>query len=92
VGDRLLVKSGTSVVQARLTSLEGRRDLDTFRLEPADRLELNDIGLARIDTGSPLALDEFTSHRRSGAFLLIHPQDGSTLAAGIVRSIERLVS
>ncbi len=89
VGDRLLVKSGTSIVQARVSSLEGRRDLDTFGLEPADRLELNDIGLARIETGTPLPLDEFTTHRRSGAFLLIHPQDGGTLAAGIVRSIER---
>ena len=92
VGDRLLVKSGTSIVQARVSSLEGRRDLDTFRLEPAERLELNDIGLAHIETGAPLALDEFTIHRRSGAFLLIHPQDGGTLAAGIVRSIERPVS
>ena len=91
-GDRLLVKSGTSIVQARVSSLEGRRDLDTFRLEPAERLELNDIGLAHIETGAPLALDEFTIHRRSGAFLLIHPQDGGTLAAGIVRSIERPVS
>jgi sulfate adenylyltransferase subunit 1 len=92
VGDRLLVKSGTSIVQARVLSLEGRRDLDTFGLEPAERLELNDIGLAHLETGSPLALDEFTTHRRSGAFLLIHPQDGGTLAAGIVRSIERPVS
>ncbi len=92
VGDRLLVKSGTSIVQARVSSLTGRRDLETFGLEPADRLELNDIGLARIETGSPLALDEFSTHRRSGAFLLIHPQDGSTLAAGIVRSIEGPVS
>ncbi len=92
VGDRLLVKSGTTIVQARVSSLEGRRDLDTFALEPADRLELNDIGLARIETGAPLALDAFTTHRRSGAFLLIHPQDGGTLAAGIVRSIERPVS
>ncbi|XAO67641.1 GTP-binding protein [Diaminobutyricibacter sp. McL0608] len=92
VGDRLLVKSGTSIAQARISSLLGRRDLDTFGLEPADRLELNDIGLARLETGSPLALDVFSTHRRSGAFLLIHPQDGSTLAAGIVRSIERPVS
>ncbi len=92
VGDRLLVKSGTSVAQARVSSLTGRRNLDTFALEPAERLELNDIGLALIETGSPLVLDEFSSHRRSGAFLLIHPQEGTTLAAGIVRSIERPVS
>ncbi|HEV7184727.1 MAG TPA: GTP-binding protein [Leifsonia sp.] len=89
VGDRLLLKSGTSVAQARVTSLAGRRNLDTFGLEPAETLELNDIGLASIAIGSELPLDEFTDHRRSGAFLLIHPQDGATLAAGIVRSVER---
>jgi len=89
VGDRLLLKSGTSVAQARVTSLAGRRNLDTFGLEPAESLDLNDIGLASIAIGSELPLDEFTDHRRSGAFLLIHPQDGATLAAGIVRSVER---
>ena len=31
-----------------------------------------------------LAVEPYAAHRRAGAFLVIHPHDGATLAAGIV--------
>ena len=31
-----------------------------------------------------LPVEEYAAHRRAGAFLVIHPQTGATLAAGIV--------
>ncbi|MCL2516716.1 MAG: GTP-binding protein, partial [Microbacteriaceae bacterium] len=83
-GQRVLVKYGTATVQAIVTELQGRRDLDTLALEPADSLAINDIGQARLRLASPLALVPYAEHRRNGAFVVIHPQDGATLAAGTV--------
>ncbi|MGA0566680.1 sulfate adenylyltransferase subunit 1 [Rathayibacter sp. KR2-224] len=83
-GARVLVKYGTSTVQAIVASLEGRRDLETLELESAERLEVNDIGSARLRLASALPLLPYSVHRRAGAFVVIHPQDGATLAAGIV--------
>ena len=83
-GARVLVKSGTSTVQALVPEIVGRRDLDSLALEPADRLEVNDIGQVRVRLAADLPVEEYAAHRRAGAFLVIDPQSGATLAAGIV--------
>ncbi|HEY9425465.1 MAG TPA: sulfate adenylyltransferase, partial [Microterricola sp.] len=83
-GARVLVKFGTSTVQAILTTVSGRRNLDTLAIEEASGLDINDIGHADIRLASALPVEEYAVNRRAGAFLVIHPQDGATLAAGIV--------
>jgi sulfate adenylyltransferase subunit 1 len=85
-GARVLVKHGTATVLARVAAVEGRLDLDTFRTGPAEQLELNDIGRVAIRLSVPLPLEPYAAHRRTGAFLLIDPQDGATLAAGMTRN------
>ncbi|MGL4339130.1 MAG: sulfate adenylyltransferase subunit 1 [Rhodoglobus sp.] len=83
-GARVLVKWGTATVQAIIGEVTGRRNLDTLALEEATVLEANDIGEASIRLSSALPIEPFALNRRAGAFLVIHPQDGATLAAGIV--------
>ena len=83
-GARVLVKFGTSTIQAIVPEITGRRSLDTLAIEAADGLEVNDIGQATVRLASALPLETYAENRRSGAFLVIHPQDGATLAAGIV--------
>jgi sulfate adenylyltransferase subunit 1 len=83
-GARVLVKFGTATVQALITQVTGKRNLDTLRLEPATGLGANDIGDASIRLAAELPIEPFSANRRAGAFLVIHPHDGSTLAAGIV--------
>jgi len=85
-GARVLVKFGTATVQALVSAITGRRNLDTLALEPAPTLEVNDIGQATVRLSAALPLEPYTENRRSGAFLVINPQDGATLAAGIVLS------
>lgn len=87
-GARVLVKFGTALLQAMIPEITGRLDLDTLALEPArdaeHGLEINDIGRAVLRLASELPIEKYAVNRRSGAFLVIHPQDGATLAAGIV--------
>jgi sulfate adenylyltransferase subunit 1 len=85
-GARVLVKFGTATVQAIVTEVTGRRDLDTLALERASVLEVNDIGQATVKLSAALPIEPYAENRRAGAFLVIHPQDGATLAAGIVDS------
>jgi len=39
----------------------------------------------RVILGSPLPVEDYGARRRTGAFCLIDPQDGNTVAAGTVR-------
>jgi len=87
-GDRVLVKFGTATVQAIVSEVTGKRDLDTLDITPASALEVNDIGEARIKLAAELPIESFEINRRSGSFLVIHAQSGATLAAGIVVSAD----
>jgi sulfate adenylyltransferase subunit 1 len=84
-GQKVLVKHGTRTVQALVRNVSGKLDLASFKLEAASNLELNDIGHAQLRLAAPLPLENYLHHRRTGAFLVIDPLDGNTLAAGLVK-------
>jgi sulfate adenylyltransferase subunit 1 len=82
---RVLVKSGAKTVQAVVTELRTRFDEQKLATdESPETLTLNEIGQVSLRTAEPLPVDRYTSHGRTGAFLVIDPADGTTLAAGLV--------
>ncbi len=83
-GTRVLLKHTTNVVPAIVRDVVGRLDLDRAELDPAERLELNDIGRVTLRLAKPIAAEEYLTSKRTGAFLLINPSDGYTVAAGMV--------
>ncbi|KAA2266081.1 sulfate adenylyltransferase [Solihabitans fulvus] len=84
-GARLLVKHGTRTVQAIVTELVSVLDEQKLSsVDGPDQLRLNEIGRVRLHTAEPLPIDLYTASRRTGAFLVIDPTDGGTLAAGMV--------
>ncbi|GGT82662.1 MULTISPECIES: sulfate adenylyltransferase subunit 1 [Streptomyces] len=84
-GDRVLLRHGTAVVKALVRSLDSVLDLETLRRLPGPgALRANDIGRVTLRTASPLPLDDYADHRRTGSFLLVDEVDGGTLTAGMV--------
>jgi sulfate adenylyltransferase subunit 1 len=84
-GQKVLVKSGAKTVQAVVTELRTRFDEQKLSTqENPETLTLNEIGQVSLRTAEPLPVDRYTSHGRTGAFLVIDPADGTTLAAGLV--------
>ena len=84
-GARVLIKHGTKAVQGIVDEIIDRRDLDSLGHVPADRLEANEIGRARIRLAEALPVEPYAVSRHSGSFLVIRPSDGHTIAAGTVR-------
>jgi sulfate adenylyltransferase subunit 1 len=85
-GARLLLKHGTRTTQAIVGALHDRLDTDTLTRSVPDTLEINDIGRVSIRTADKLPVDDYADNRATGAFLLIDPPTGNTLAAGLVGS------
>jgi sulfate adenylyltransferase subunit 1 len=83
-GARVLIKHGSRTVQGLVGAITGRLDLASFSEGPAADLGLNDIGTVHIRLASALPVEDYERQRRTGAFLVIDPVDGNTLAAGIV--------
>ncbi|MGY0019350.1 sulfate adenylyltransferase subunit 1 [Streptomyces sp. YJ-C3] len=72
VGQRVLVRHTTRTVRAVVKSLGDERQLTA-----------NDLGQVVLRTAAPLALDAYAEVRRTGAFLIVDPADGTTLTAGM---------
>jgi sulfate adenylyltransferase subunit 1 len=84
-GARVLVKHGARTVQAIVGELRARFDEQNLAsVDSPDSLELNEIGRIVLRTSEPIPVDDYSSSRRTGAFLVIDAGDGGTLAAGLV--------
>ena len=84
-GARLLVKHGARTVQALAQEITARFDEQTLSsVEGPESLELNDIGRVVLRTSEEIPVDDYGTSPRTGAFLVIDPKDGDTLAAGMV--------
>jgi sulfate adenylyltransferase large subunit len=83
-GDRLRVKHTTRSTPARITAVRGRLDVNELRVEGADELVNNDIGVIELTTAVPLAVDPYTTDRITGSFVLVDEGTNATVAAGMV--------
>jgi sulfate adenylyltransferase subunit 1 len=84
-GARVLVKHGTRTVPAVVDQLHSRFDEQTLTsLDTPVSLSLNDIGRVTVRLSEHLGVDDYGTSPRTGAFLVIDPQDGDTLAAGLI--------
>ena len=88
VRDLVLAQHGSALVRAMVVAIDGVLDvaLPGGTLEssmfPAEEFRLNDIGVVHLQLASPLPIEPYSSHRATGAFCLVDPHDGNTLAAG----------
>ncbi|GAA1076107.1 MULTISPECIES: sulfate adenylyltransferase subunit 1 [Tsukamurella] len=84
IGARLLLKHGTRTTQAIIGGVDAVFDEQNLTVAPGDGLELNQIGRISVQTAEPIVADDYDKNREMGSFLLIDPQSGNTLAAGLV--------
>jgi sulfate adenylyltransferase subunit 1 len=84
-GARLLLKHGTRTVQAIVGAVTHRLDTDSLSVvEDPGELGINDMGQVSLTVSEPLPLDPYDEIAATGSFLLVDPQAGDTLAAGLV--------
>jgi sulfate adenylyltransferase large subunit len=83
-GRRLRLKHTTRLTPAHIVSVDSRLDVGSLELEPAGRLGANEIGVARLAVGTPLAVDPYRANRMTGSFVVIDEQTNATVAAGMV--------
>jgi sulfate adenylyltransferase subunit 1 (EFTu-like GTPase family) len=83
-GDRLKLKHTTRVTPVVVESVEGIFDVNELEVRDASALRENDIGVVRLRTATPLALDTYRVDRITGSFVLIDELTFATVAAGMV--------
>jgi len=84
-GKKYFLKHSTQTVQAVVTSLDHRVDIQTYETEPEPaELAMNGIGEIRLRTSKPLIYDGYLTNRLTGSFILIEQGSNQTVAAGML--------
>jgi sulfate adenylyltransferase subunit 1 len=79
------IKHGTKQTAAKITKIESLLDINTQERREADALKLNDVARIALTVQQPLAADDYTDSRATGAFILIDEVTHQTVAAGMIR-------
>ncbi|MDB5505951.1 MAG: bifunctional enzyme CysN/CysC [Devosia sp.] len=83
-GRSYLLKIGSQVVPATITSIKFRTNVNTLEHTAATKLDLNEVGTVTIATDKPIAFDSYITGGQTGAFILIDRMSNATLGAGVI--------
>jgi sulfate adenylyltransferase large subunit len=83
-GDRLRLKHTTRVTPVVVDEVMGTFDVNELTVTEATELKENDIGVVKLRTATPLAVDSYQADRITGSFVLIDELTFATIAAGMV--------
>ncbi|MBN9485874.1 MAG: adenylyl-sulfate kinase [Alphaproteobacteria bacterium] len=82
-GKRHLLKIGAATVAATITRIVDTLDVESLRRVVGQPLLPNGIARVEIETATPIAFDPYCDNSGTGAFILIDPATGATVAAGM---------
>ena len=83
-GRSYILRTETDQINAAVTDLRYRVNVNTFAQEAARSLEMNEVGVCNLSLQAPLAFDSFADNRATGAFILIDRMTNATVAAGMI--------
>jgi bifunctional enzyme CysN/CysC len=83
-GRSYLMKIGARTLPASVTAIKYRLAVDSLEHQAVRTLEMNEIGVCKLATASPVAFDDFIHNHESGGFILIDRYSNATLAAGMI--------
>jgi sulfate adenylyltransferase large subunit len=81
---RYLLKHTTQTLPAEVKEVRHRINIKTLEREAADSLEMNGIGVLRIEASRPIYFDAYTQNRFTGSLILIDPETNATVGAGML--------
>ena len=86
-GQKFSMKHGTQTIQAIVSSLDNRINIQTYEPEPdPTELAMNAIGEIKLRTAKPVVFDGYTTNRLTGSCVLAGQGTNATVAAGVLHT------
>jgi bifunctional enzyme CysN/CysC len=83
-GRSYLLKIAAKTVDATVTPIKYKIDINTFEHVPTSKLEMNEIGVCNLELDRPIAFDPYTENRDTGGFILVDRMTNDTVGAGML--------
>lgn len=84
LGGSYWLKLGTSQVNAHITAIKHKVNINNFEHVAASQLEQNDLSVVTVKIDQPIAYERYQDCPPLGAFILIDRMDNQTVAAGMI--------
>lgn len=81
-GRPYLIKTGNTTVNASVSELKHKINVNSLETQAAKTLELNEVGVCNLSLAKPIAFDAYKANRSTGSFVLIDRQSNTTVGAG----------
>ena len=81
---KYILKHAARQVNARVSAIRFRVNIDDLAHVPAESLEMNGIAAVELETHQAIFFDPYRRNRTTGSFILIDPLSNATLGAGMI--------
>jgi bifunctional enzyme CysN/CysC len=78
------IKHTTGLTAGTISALRYRISVDTLQRQPADTLEMNEVGRLVVTVSRPLSFDAYRQNRATGAFIIVDRMTNGTVGAGMI--------
>jgi bifunctional enzyme CysN/CysC len=92
VGRSVWFKLCTTQVNAQITAIKYKININTFEHLPATEIQMNDLAVVTVKTDRPIAFDPYRDCAPMGAFIFINRMTKRTEAAGMINFALRRAS
>lgn len=84
IGREYMIKIGTVTMNAQLTNIKHRIDIDTNKKIATKKLKLNDFSIATLKLDKPIPFESYQSCSGLGSLILIDKIRDQTIACGMI--------
>ncbi len=86
-GRSYLLKMGAATTPVQIAEIIHKVNVNSLQKEPGKALELNEVGLCRLNLSSAISCDLYQDTRLTGSFILIDRLTNATVGAGMVEDV-----
>lgn len=79
------IKKGTNTIAGFFEEVYYKKDVNTLEHLSVERLELNDIGYAKLTLSKSVVYDKYDLNRQTGRFIIIERFTNDTVGAGMIK-------
>ena len=85
LGNTYEIKKGTNTITGFFEDIHYKKDVNTLEHISVDKLELNDIGYAKLVLSKRVVYDSYDINRATGRFIIIEKHTNKTVGAGMIK-------
>jgi len=83
------IKRATTLLSGTIEHINYKVDVNTYKREQVEKLQLNDIASCKVMLTRPIAADHYKKNKQTGSFIVIDKISNNTVGAGMIVDVAK---